>query len=60
MLDLLIDLMTCASALEKANTKDQKLRRVSDFQYSVKVLENRLQKIRVEIEKQAGEPETKL
>ena len=60
MLDLLIDLITCVSALEKADTKDQKLRRVSDFQYSIKVLENRLQKIRIEIEKQAGEPETKL
>ena len=60
MLDLLIDLMTCVSALEKANTKEQKLRRVKDFEYAIKVLENRLQKIRVEIEKQAGEPGTEL
>ena len=51
MLDLLIDLMASVSAMEKAITKENRLRQIQECMYALKAIENRLQKIKQENQK---------
>jgi hypothetical protein len=46
MLDLLIDLMTNISAMNKASSKQDTLRRIHECEQSLKAIEFRLQKIK--------------
>ena len=46
MLDLLIDLMTNISAMNKASSKQDTLRRIYECEQSLKAIEFRLQKIK--------------
>ena len=46
MLDLLIDLMTNISAMNKASSKQDTLRRIHECEQSIKAIEFRLQKIK--------------
>ena len=51
MLDLIIDLMASVSAMEKAITKENRLRQIQECMYALKAIENRLQKIKEENQK---------
>ena len=51
MLDLLIDLMASVSAMEKAISKENRLRQIQECTYALKAIENRLQKIKEENQK---------
>ena len=46
MLDLLIDLMSNISAMNKATLKQDTLRHIRECEYSLKAIEFRLQKIK--------------
>jgi hypothetical protein len=46
MLDLLIDLMTNISAMNKASSKQDTLRRIHECEQSLKAIEFRLRKIK--------------
>ena len=46
MLDLLIDLMTNISAMNKASSRQDTLRRIYECEQSLKAIEFRLQKIK--------------
>jgi len=46
MLDLLIDLMTNISAMNKASSKQDTLMRIHECEQSIKAIEFRLQKIK--------------
>ena len=46
MLDLLIDLMTNISAMNKASSRQDTLRRIHECEQSLKAIEFRLQKIK--------------
>lgn len=56
MLDLLIDLMTCVSAIGKTSNLEDRKRRIKDAIYSTKAIENRLQKKLKDLEDPNLEP----
>jgi hypothetical protein len=55
MLDLLIDLMASVSAMQKALTREAKLRQIQECMYSLKAIENRLQKTKEHVLNEPGE-----